>query len=157
MEIERKYLINNLDTVGNLSLLKYDVIEQGYLCTEPVIRIRKQSQDYYLTYKSKGLLQREEINEKISDKTYSHLKEKIDFNLIEKTRYYIPFDNGLVGELDVFEGKLKGLMVIEVEFKSLDEADEFVPPEWFGREVTFEGAFQNNQLVRLESLSGLFL
>ena len=57
MEIERKYLIHKLPE--NLDTYPYKKIEQAYLCTEPVVRIRKQNQEYFLTYKGKGLLVRE--------------------------------------------------------------------------------------------------
>ena len=49
MEIERKFLIKNLP--DNLSSYPYHQIEQGYLCTAPVVRIRRQDEEYYLTYK----------------------------------------------------------------------------------------------------------
>ena len=35
-------------------------IEQGYLSTAPVVRIRRDNNDYILTYKSKGMMIREE-------------------------------------------------------------------------------------------------
>ena len=56
MEIERKFLIDTLPE--NLSDYPYHQLEQGYLCTEPVVRIRRENDDYYLTYKSKGLMVR---------------------------------------------------------------------------------------------------
>ena len=54
MEIERKYLIHTLPE--NLNIVNTREIEQGYLCTEPVVRIRKDNDKYELTYKSKVLL-----------------------------------------------------------------------------------------------------
>ncbi|MBR5577474.1 MAG: adenylate cyclase, partial [Lachnospiraceae bacterium] len=59
MEIERKYTIN---TLPDLSAYPYLLMEQAYLNTDPVIRIRRENDDYYLTYKGKGLLAREEYN-----------------------------------------------------------------------------------------------
>ena len=53
-EIERKYLIHTIPF--DLKEYAFHHIEQGYLCTEPVVRIRKQDDTYYLTYKSKGLM-----------------------------------------------------------------------------------------------------
>ena len=60
MEIERKYLVKQLPE--KLSTYPHRLIEQGYLSTEPVIRIRKDGDKYELTYKSKGLMIREEYN-----------------------------------------------------------------------------------------------
>ena len=58
MEIERKYLVRQIPE--NLSHYHCQKIAQGYLCPSPVVRIRRSNDDYYLTYKGKGLLAREE-------------------------------------------------------------------------------------------------
>ena len=55
MEIERKFLIKDLP---DLSKYDYVDIEQGYLSTEPVVRIRKKNDKYMLTYKGSGKLAR---------------------------------------------------------------------------------------------------
>ena len=53
MEIERKYLVSELpETLNNYP---YRTIEQGYLNTDPVIRIRRDNEKYELTYKLKVL------------------------------------------------------------------------------------------------------
>ena len=49
MEIERKYLVRKLPE--NLEQYNKKEIAQGYLCTEPVVRIRRSNDDYYMTYK----------------------------------------------------------------------------------------------------------
>ena len=72
MEIERKYLIKELPE--NLKSYPCRHIEQGYLCTSPVVRIRKDNDKYELTYKSKGLMVREEYNLPLDAKAYEHLK-----------------------------------------------------------------------------------
>lgn len=82
MEIERKYLIHKLPE--NLDTYPYKKIEQAYLCTEPVVRIRKQNQEYFLTYKGKGLLVREEHNLPLTEAAYLHLKEKADGIVLPK-------------------------------------------------------------------------
>ena len=60
MEIERKYLIPEIP--NNLHITKTRKLEQGYLCTSPVVRIRKDNDQYELTYKSSGLMVRQEYN-----------------------------------------------------------------------------------------------
>ena len=62
MEIERKYLIEKEQLPADLASYPFHKIEQGYLCTSPVVRIRRQDDNYFLTYKSKGLMAREEYN-----------------------------------------------------------------------------------------------
>lgn len=132
MEIERKYLIKNLDQLPfHLNDYPHHEIEQAYLNTEPVIRIRRQDQDYYLTYKSKGLMAREEYNLPLNAESYMHLLEKADGNILTKTRYEIPLGDHLTIELDIFHGKFDGLILAEVEFPTLEEAENFTPPEYF--------------------------
>ena len=68
MEIERKFLIKKEQLPKDLANCSFHKIEQGYLCTDPVVRIRRQDDEYYLTYKSKGLLSREEYNLPLTQK-----------------------------------------------------------------------------------------
>ena len=144
MEIERKYLISRLPE--DLNSYPCRRIEQGYLNTEPVIRIRKDDDRYELTYKSKGLMVREEYNLPLSEDAYLHLRTKIDGKLIRKKRYLIPLDDALTIELDVFEGDLSPLVLAEIEFPDIDTAEAFLPPEWFGEDVTFSGQYHNSRL-----------
>lgn len=102
MEIERKFLIRKDDLPQDLASYPCHRIEQGYLCTSPVVRIRRQDDDYFLTYKSKGLMSREEYNLPLTAEAYEHLKPKADGILITKDRYVIPEKDGLFIELDVF-------------------------------------------------------
>ena len=60
MEIERKFTVKALPE--NLDSYPFHLIEQAYLNTDPVLRIRRQDDEYYLTYKGKGLMAREEYN-----------------------------------------------------------------------------------------------
>lgn len=144
MEIERKYLIHTLPR--QLDSYPYRVIEQGYLSTEPVVRIRRDNDEYILTYKSKGLMVREEYNLPLTEASYLHLREKIDGRLIAKKRYLIPLSDGLTIELDVFDGDLAPLVLAEVEFPDEEAANSFTPPKWFGEDVTFSGEYHNSRL-----------
>ena len=101
MEIERKFIPKTLP--DNLTRYKYCKMEQAYLNTAPVVRIRKENDAYVLTYKSGGMMAREEYNLPLNQKSYEHLLEKADGNVITKIRYYIPIQNGLTAELDIFE------------------------------------------------------
>ena len=87
MEIERKYLIPILPT--DLETYPHHEIEQGYLNTSPVVRIRKQDDKYFLTYKGGGLMAREEYNLALNEESYEHLLTKADGNIISKKRYVI--------------------------------------------------------------------
>ncbi len=144
MEIERKYLVRRLP--DDLSKYEAKKIAQGYLCTDPVVRIRRSNDNYYMTYKGDGLMVREEYNLPLTREAYEHLLPKIDGLLIAKTRYLIPLTDRLTAELDVFEGVLSALTLVEVEFDSVEEANAFVPPEWFGEDVTEFGKYHNSYL-----------
>ena len=146
MEIERKYLIHNLPV--NLDQYECRQIEQGYLNTDPVVRIRKSDDKYTLTYKGSGLMCREEYNLPLNADAFAHLKEKIDGILIQKKRYLIPLTEKLTIELDVFEGELAPLRLAEVEFETKKDAEDFVPPSWFGEDVTFSSKYHNSTLSK---------
>ena len=148
MEIERKYLIEQLP--DGYDSWPSSLIEQGYLCTDPVVRVRRDGDDYYLTYKGKGLMAREVYNLPLTEEAYLHLLAKADGNILTKRRYRIPVSGtDLTVELDIFSGKFEGLILAEVEFPDQEQADSFTPPDWFGREVTFTGEYQNSRLCRL--------
>ena len=144
MEIERKFLVHTLPE--NHKAFPYRQLEQGYLCKEPVVRIRQDNDLYELTYKSKGLLVREEINMPLTKEAYEHLRKKVDGRLITKKRYMIPYQEYMI-ELDIFEGELAPLVFAEVEFESEQAANDFVAPDWFGEDVTFEAKYKNSNLI----------
>jgi adenylate cyclase len=148
MEIERKYIIDKKNLPVNLEDYPSRHIEQGYLCTAPVVRIRRDNDAYYLTYKSKGLMVREEYNLPLSAEAYHHLKPKTDGKLIIKTRYMIPLDQDLTIELDIFQGEHESLILAEIEFADELSANTFIPPSWFGEDVTFSPRFQNSTLSK---------
>lgn len=148
MEIERKFLVQTVP--GDLAQYVCRRIEQGYLCTDPVVRIRRQDNEYYLTYKGSGLMSREEYNLLLSESAYQHLKPKTDGNLISKKRYIIPIENHLNIELDIFEPPFAPLIIAEVEFPDEESAQTFLPPAWFGREVTFDGRYHNSSLSAMK-------
>ncbi len=149
MEIERKYLISH--PPADYTVYPCHFIEQGYLSTEPVVRIRREDDSFYLTYKSKGLLEREEYNLPLTRESYEHLIKKADGHILTKKRYLIPLEGSdhLTIELDVFDGRFKGLILAEVEFPEREEAERFSPPSWFGEDVTFSGEYQNSRLSQL--------
>ena len=53
---------------------------------------------------------------------------------VEKTRYCVDASNGLVWEVDEFEGVLAGLILAEIELEDINQKFEF--PEWIGIELT---------------------
>lgn len=144
MEIERKFLIKKLP--ANLASFPCHKIEQAYLNTNPVVRIRRQDDAYFLTYKGEGHMVREEYNLPLNETSYCHLKEKADGIILTKTRYLLPLEGGLTIELDVFGAPYEGLFLAEVEFPDVESANSFTPPHWFGEDVTFSSGYHNSTL-----------
>ncbi|MBQ7956324.1 MAG: CYTH domain-containing protein [Lachnospiraceae bacterium] len=160
MEIERKFTIKHLPE--NLESYPFYHIEQAYLNTNPVIRVRKEDNNYYLTYKGRGMMAREEYNLTLNEESYYHLLEKADGIIISKKRYMIPLKNPqfksgsatppedytLTIELDIFDEPLAPLTLAEVEFGSKEAAESFLPPDWFLEDVTYDPAYHNSNLSR---------
>ena len=145
MEIEWKFLIKKLPE--NLEQFPHLEIEQAYLCKEPVVRIRRENEHYYMTYKGKGLMVREEYNLPLSQEAYEHLKNKADGNVIHKTRYLIPEKNDLTIELDIFHDALAPLILAEVEFPTQEDALSYVMPDWFQEDVTNNPSYHNSNMT----------
>lgn len=153
MEIERKYTLKELP--ANLDSYPCHLIEQAYLNTKPVVRIRKEDDDYYLTYKGSGMMAREEYNLPLNEESYYHLLEKADGIVITKKRYVLPLsdfqpdnNDNLSIELDIFEGKLAPLIIAEIEFPTEEMADTFTPPDIFAEDVTFNPKYHNSNLSK---------
>ena len=146
MEIERKFLVSSLPE--NLQSYPCRIIERGYLCTDPVVRVRKDNDSFYLTYKGKGMMAREEYNLPLTEEAYSHLIGKADGNIITKHRYEIPDGNGYTIELDIFDGVFSGTVLAEVEFASVEDANNYILPDWFSEDVTNNKDYHNSNMSK---------
>lgn len=155
MEIEKKYTIKALPE--NLESYPCKIIEQAYLNTSPVVRVRQSDNSYYLTYKGSGLMAREEYNLPLDEDSYHHLLAKADGNVISKKRYVIPIENPLFDdnyqpltapelsiELDIFAPPFAPLVMAEVEFPDIEMASAFIPPAWFDEDVTNDPEYHNS-------------
>jgi adenylate cyclase len=144
-EIERKFLVRN-DTWRGLG--KGCHYRQGYLSTEPgrSVRVRVADGKGYLTIKGKTAnVTRTEYEYAIPlQDADTMLDELCKRPLIEKTRYRIDYQ-GLVWEIDEFEGENAGLVIAEVELESVDQEIAF--PAWIGQEVTTEPRYYNASLI----------
>lgn len=159
MEIERKFTLKKLPE--NLEAFPCHIIEQAYLNTTPVVRVRQEDSSYYLTYKGSGLMTREEYNLPLDKTSYQHLAEKADGNVISKKRYLIPLESPqftsdfvplstpkLTIELDVFAPPFAPLIMAEVEFPSEEMACAFLPPDWFDEDVTMNPEYHNSNMSK---------
>ncbi len=149
MEIERKFLTGKLPE--NLDEYAYHIIEQAYLTTDPVIRVRREDDEYYMTYKGNSsedtALAHSEYNLPLTKDSYETLKSKADGNIITKKRVLIPYGKYTI-ELDIFDEPFKPLVIAEVEFPSIEEANSFEKPDWFKEEVTGQKQYSNARMSR---------
>ena len=143
MEIERKFLVDDLPE--NLGQYPHRRIEQAYISTKPVVRVRRSGGEFYLTCKGKGLLSREEHELCLDEGEYKELLKKAEGTPIVKDRYLIPWGEYTI-ELDVFDAPFAPLVLAEVEFPSEQAAMTFEGPRWFGKEVTYDPAYTNAAL-----------
>lgn len=145
IERERRYLVAELPA----ELPDPTVIVQAYLTTEPAsVRVRREGDRRTLTIKIGSGVTRTEIERPLDPDEFDALWAAAKALLIEKRRHRVPIGGGLVAELDLFDGELSGRRIVEVEFADEQSASTFVPPPWFGREVTDDPRYTNAALAR---------
>lgn len=157
-EIERKFKISKEMADEYMKRCKMGEfrshdIEQAYLTVNPVIRVRKSDDEYYMTYKGSGLMSREEYNLPLTREAYDTLKSKAEGNVIKKTRILIPYEKYTI-ELDVFKEPFENVIIAEVEFGTEDEARSFITPDWFMEDVTEDRKFHNSNMSRAKIVEG---
>jgi CYTH domain-containing protein len=145
-EIERKFLVEDLPS--DLEWLDERALRQGYVALDgdTEVRVRDDAGSWRLTVKHGGGLRRVEEDIAVEARCGESLWRLTEGRRVEKRRRRMPY-GGVVLEVDVFEGDLRGLVVAEVEFGDEEAARGFVPPGWFGREVTEDGAYKNRALA----------
>lgn len=158
MEIEKKFLIEMEPEALEQKILSRALrgyrIEQAYLWGKPVIRVRKMQElsapfscRYILTVKGKGAIAHEELELEIEAEEYQGLLSKKEGRMVVKDRFEIPLEEGLLAEVDLFRGDHEGLRIVEVEFESLSQCEAFVPPAWFGKDVSLDSRYHNSYLA----------
>ncbi|MEW6514379.1 MAG: CYTH domain-containing protein [Pseudomonadota bacterium] len=142
-EIERKFAVNDLSVIE--SRLGASIV-QGYIADQPMtVRVRIIEAEAFMTLKSKSsTIERDEYEFPIPmHQARELLNRHCGLRVIEKKRYRIPHE-GLIIEVDVFGGKLTGLVVAEIELDSVGQAISL--PEWLGVELTYDSRFSNSAL-----------
>jgi adenylate cyclase len=147
-EIERKLLVDEPPPLG--ADWGAQRLEQGYIAVtdDAEVRIRRaDGDDGRLTVKSSPGLSRVEEELPLEPGAFDRLWPLTEGRRLVKVRHTRQDAPGVVFELDVYEGSLQGLVVLEVEFADEDAARAWSPPEWAGREVTGEKAYANQSLA----------
>jgi CYTH domain-containing protein len=148
-EIERRFLIGDPKSVSRHASSS-ERIEQGYVAIDSNgthVRVRKLGEQTVLTAKQGSGRDRFEAELEIDGSDFEDLWPLTEGRRIAKRRHYGDAGDGAEFEADVFDGPLRGLVVVEVEFDSADESERFQPPDWFGREVTDDERYSNVKLA----------
>jgi CYTH domain-containing protein len=149
-EIERKFRLRRKPA---LKRAKGVSIRQGYLISaEGELRLRAEGKKCFITVKSEGEESRREWEERIPRWVFDLLWGHTAGRRVEKTRYRIPLRR-TVAEVDVYDGPLRGLVIVEFEFSSEKKAKAFTLPKRFGgaEEVTLEPRYRNRSLAAATS------
>jgi len=144
-EIERKFLVKG--EYKSLSVNEYKII-QGYISSNPAVRIRIKNDKAYITIKGKTNetgVSRYEFEKEILVDEAKELMLLCGDGKIDKTRYNIQVGNHIF-EVDEFHGENEGLTIAEVELSSEDESYDI--PEWLGEEVTGNKEYYNSYLSK---------
>lgn len=147
VEIERKFMVQGEFRKSATKMLE---ITQAYLSSDPerTIRIRLQDDEAFLTIKGIGNesgLSRLEYEYEIPKADAEEMLKLCEAGVVVKTRFLVPVGNH-TWELDVFHGDNQGLIIAEIELSS--ENEDFIKPEWVGREVTGDLRYYNSALLK---------
>lgn len=140
-ELELTYLIKELPE-GILSS-PFKELTDIYIPTNarhPGLRIRKSGEKYEITKKQpvvEGDSSRQlETTIPLTKEEFEDLN-KIEGKRIQKTRHYYK-ESDVAYEIDIFRGDLSGLILVDIEFSSVEEKAKFKMPSWCLAEVTQE-------------------
>lgn len=158
-EIERKWRLNRLPALA--SCADPVRIRQGYLMTdEGELRIRAKNDECFLTVKGEGDLSRNEWETPIPDWVFQLLWPKTDGRALEKIRYSLDCGD-LTLEFDVYLGRLKDLVILEIEFPDKAAAQAFeikylqFATNTEAEEVTYDQNFKNKNLANWLSVQNI--
>ena len=144
-EIERKFLVD-ADKISALKFSDEEIIAQGYLSTEPTVRVRLKNNRGYLTIKSVTVgISRQEFEYEIPARDAEELLTLCGERVLKKIRRKISY-GGHVWEVDFFGGRHEGLILAEVELNSPDESVDL--PDWISREVSDDERYFNSNLSK---------
>lgn len=147
-EIERKFLIKKAP--DDLDKFKSYEILQGYIIITKAgteLRLRQKGDKYFQTIKSGEGLVRKETEIELTADQFRKLWSLTGRKRLRKKRYEIQYEDMMI-ELDIYDEPFKGLITVEVEFKTVADSEQFSLPNWFGKEITNDERFKNRNLAK---------
>ncbi|WP_374545983.1 CYTH domain-containing protein [Rhodoblastus sp.] len=147
-EIERKFLVTG-DSWRH-AIIDSDLIRDGVVSEHngAKVRVRLGQRAAWLTVKTdragpSRLEYEYEIPRADAEDMLVHI---CDDKIFEKTRYQV-LHGGNTWQVDVYDGRLSGIVLAEIELQSENQAFEI--PEWVGQEVTYHPHFHKRHIGRL--------
>lgn len=134
LEIEKRFLVRSLPP--DVNDRTWQCLRQGYLAIDAnsEVRVRDEDGRYSLTVKKGSGVAREEVDLPLEFAHFSRLWPLTTGRQLEKRRLCLPLGAARL-YLDEYLTPASFLLA-EVEFTSESDAAAFVPPAWFGPEVT---------------------
>ena len=146
-EIERKYLVKN--QIWDKTIKPdFTMMHQGYIMDAQgtTIRVRYTDEKGLLTIKSnQNGISRDEFEYEIPLDDAVYIFDNLCSKKLIKRRYKIIYFEKL-WEVDVYLGKLEGLIIAEIELNSEDEII-IESPIWIGDEVSYDIKYSNASLA----------
>jgi adenylate cyclase len=156
IEIERRFLVRDAHAaILSAGTTHRRQIRQGYFGCVDGLRVRVQivadgsgQRTAMLTLKGRRRgISREEYERPLGLlRAEQALGALPPTRIIRKTRYRRRYRDGLVWEIDCFEGPNAGLVIAEVELADPEQRIEL--PSWVGEEITFNPRYSNSELAR---------
>jgi CYTH domain-containing protein len=140
IELELTYLAKSLPDLKDCDHKEIIDIFIPTNAVRPTLRIRKSGDNYEITKKimvNNDPSHHTEETTTLTAEEFEELSQKLEGKRTHKHRYYYPFQ-GKTAEIDIFQGKLKGLVVIEFEFNSAEEKNSFKMPDFCLADITPE-------------------
>ena len=140
IELERTFLAKYIPE----GLGEFEELEDCYFpkdVAHPILRLRRRGDKLVMTKKSPRV--EGNFSEFIEETIKLNSEEYGVFNLVDgkghsKKRYSYDFAEGVKCEVDVYQGDLKGLVVVDFEFDSVELKNSFVAPDFCLVDVTQE-------------------
>jgi len=144
VEIERKFLI---DKQKFKKIRKTgEKITQGYLSSDPSVRIRVKGELGFITIKGKrNGISRLEFEYKIPSKDAVEILNKLCNKTISKIRYIIKYKNQDF-EVDEFLDENEGLFLAELELVNKNQHIDL--PDWITTDVSDDNRYYNSNLLK---------
>jgi len=155
LEIERKFLLPEFPAAlideKELRIEKEQWIEQTYLAIhgDQELRVRKivdptsGEAEYTHTFKKGHGIAREEVEYAISEGLYEQMIATHQAVPLMKKRTTAAWGDR---RIEIDEYNQIELLVLEVEFASVAEAESFVPPAWFGKDISSDKQYSNKKV-----------